>query len=72
MFDKKQVDTSKEEQLYMFSAVEHVPKAAGRVGVALNNSAQVSVTWLSVHGGNLLPGASASGQESEWLLAKCT
>lgn len=41
MFDIKQVDTAKEEQLYVFSAVEHAPKAAGRMGAVLNISAQV-------------------------------
>ena len=44
MYGMTQVDTAKEEQLYVFSAVKHVPKAAARVGVALNSSVQVRST----------------------------
>ena len=41
MFDMKQVDTAMEEQVYVFSAVENVPMAVGRVGAVPNISAQV-------------------------------
>ena len=44
MFDMKQVDTAKEEELYVFSAVEHVPQAAGHVGAGVKSSAQVRST----------------------------
>ena len=42
MFDMQQADIAEEERVYVFSAVEHVPKAAGRVDAALNIPAQVS------------------------------
>ena len=41
MFDMQQVDTAMEEQVYVFSAVENVPMAAGRVCAVPNISAQV-------------------------------